>query len=58
VTTKAKELIANPRAAQPYRAPDMTGRITHSEVWAIMQRNAAVNGTAKVWFDGDTANVR
>ena len=30
---KARELSDNPRTAQPYMKPDMTGRVTHSEVW-------------------------
>lgn len=34
---KAKELDANAHHAQPYVKPDMTGRVTHSEVWRRMQ---------------------
>lgn len=30
---KAQELNANARTAQPYRAPDMRGRVTHADVW-------------------------
>lgn len=37
MATKARELQSNPRAAQPYARPDMTGRISHSELWQRMQ---------------------
>lgn len=33
---KARELQPDPRRAQPYTKPDMTGRITHSDLWTRM----------------------
>lgn len=32
--SKAKELSNNPLHRPAYRAPDMKGRVTHSDVWA------------------------
>lgn len=35
---KARELSANARAAQPYVKPDMTGRVSHSDLWERARR--------------------
>lgn len=49
--TKARELNANARQAQPYRTTNMRGRVTHADVWhrALARHRPGVRVT--VTFD-------
>lgn len=48
MTTKARELQADPRRAQPYRPPDMAGRVRHDTLWERAKARAREHGSASV----------